>query len=239
MWAKTGYTLTQPDAVQARFQTINGIRGGKPLYNIRPNMKVPFVCQNERGENALVGALFGFIPPWESPSDLGGYPHARSEEIQTKPSFRDAFLRNRCLVIVDGFFVWDQQYKPYYVRLKTGGLFGIAGIFSLNYNYKPMLISFALLTTFPNVLIMDVHHRMPVIIRAEDEARYLDPVTPINDVKNMLVAYDDEQMEMYRVTSWLNEATDNMREYARPLRKGNSETYRSDIQEYQQLTWLD
>ncbi|MEO8394357.1 MAG: hypothetical protein ABI700_15300 [Chloroflexota bacterium] len=47
---------------------------------------------------------------------------------------------------------------------------------------------------------------MPVILRPEDETRFLDPTTPLNDVFALMLPLDGEDMEMYAVSPRLNAA---------------------------------
>lgn len=236
MLLKIRYTLTQPEAVQNRFQTRNPLRG-KPQYHIYPGMKAPFVYAHRDGFNALHQGVFGFVPPWDSDSTPNAYLNAGSENILDKVTFRDAFATSRCLVIADGFYVWDET-QPYYVRLRSRQLFGIAGIFGRNTYHQPPLDSFALLTTFPNLLVAEVHHRMSVIIRPEHEAYYLDPSTPLQDVQSLLLPYEDEDMEMYPVSPRLNAAKDNSRDYIRPLTDHQEKLHLDTNQKTEQLPFF-
>jgi putative SOS response-associated peptidase YedK len=57
--------------------------------------------------------------------------NARAEEIETKPAFREAFQRRRCLIPLDAFYEWqkiDDRKQPYAIGLKDGGLKAMAGL---------------------------------------------------------------------------------------------------------------
>jgi putative SOS response-associated peptidase YedK len=78
--------------------------------------------------------------------------NARSETVATKPTFRASYRKQRCLVVADGFYEWKLdpdtgKKQPWYVRLRSGLPFGIAGIWShWEKPGKPRIESCALLT---------------------------------------------------------------------------------------------
>src|SRR5690348_10414271 len=72
-------------------------------YDSAPSEPVAIV-RAEGGKRNLAMALWGLIPSWSQRSDAA--PNARAEAVATKPWFRDAFQRTRCLVPADGFYEW-------------------------------------------------------------------------------------------------------------------------------------
>jgi putative SOS response-associated peptidase YedK len=62
-----------------------------------------------------------------------------------------------------------------------------------------------ILTTAPNVLLAEIHDRMPVILRPEDYDLWLDPgVTDPARVAELLKPYDARQMRKYPVSDFVN-----------------------------------
>lgn len=210
------YTLTQPEAVAGRFQLPAALKG-KPNYNMHRGVKNPTISRSRAGENEIVHRLFGFIPPWETETETTAHCFARAETVLERKTFSRAFQTSRCLVIADGYFMWDAAKQPYYVRLKSKALFGMAGFSSLNAHYRPPLATFGLLTIYPNELVAEVHSRMPVILRPEHEEAYLDSATPIEEVCRLLMPYNADEMEMYKVTPALNRARSNSRKFIEPI----------------------
>jgi putative SOS response-associated peptidase YedK len=56
-----------------------------------------------------------------------------AETVASKPSFREAYQRRRCIVPVDGFFEWmavkgSKVKQPYAIAMKDRSPFGIAGV---------------------------------------------------------------------------------------------------------------
>jgi putative SOS response-associated peptidase YedK len=89
--------------------------------------------------------------------------------IESKPAFREAFQRRRCLVPVDNFYEWKKTAtgkQPYAIALANRGLMGLAGLWE---NWRSpageWVRSFAIITTKPNELCAELHNRMPVVLQ--------------------------------------------------------------------------
>jgi len=67
--------------------------------------------------------------------------------------------------------------------------------------------SFTIITTEPNELIEPIHNRMPVILRPEDEERWLDGSrTPFAKAKSLLKLYPEDLMDAHDVSPIVNSA---------------------------------
>lgn len=58
-------------------------------------------------------------------------PRRLNMSASAKPAFRSSFRPRRCLILADGFYGWQARAgkkQPYYIRLKSGQPFGIAGL---------------------------------------------------------------------------------------------------------------
>ncbi len=52
---------------------------------------------------------WGLIPSWAKDKKIGAsLNNARSDGVASKPSFRAAFKRRRCLILADGFYEWKK-----------------------------------------------------------------------------------------------------------------------------------
>jgi putative SOS response-associated peptidase YedK len=75
---------------------------------------------------------WGLIPFWADDPKIGySTINARAESVATKPSFREAFKKRRCLVVADGFYEWqktDGRKQPYLIHLKDNSPFAFAGL---------------------------------------------------------------------------------------------------------------
>jgi len=164
---------------------------------IFPSHKVPVVVNTGKWE--LVPMRWGF----PSPRSTGLIINSRGETIHSKPMFRRAFLKKRCLVPANAFFEWSRAGRDktkYQFRIKQSSIFSLAAIYEdFQDEEGKSYTAFSILTIQPNSLISLVHDRMPVILPREKEAVWLD--NTIHDIpllRSLIQPYDDEKMEMER-----------------------------------------
>ena len=116
--------------------------------------------------------------------------NARAETVATKPFFRDAFKRNRCLIPMSGYYEWQdtpQGKQPWYFTADDGSpILTAAGLWNSwkNPETGQALLSCTMIITEPNALVAAVHDRMPVLLtekqfepwlRGEAGIEYLKP----------------------------------------------------------------
>jgi putative SOS response-associated peptidase YedK len=150
-----------------------------PRYNIAPGQDAPVVAQDRHGRR--IGKLtWGLVPGWQ---DEPRKPliNARCESVLTRPSFREAFERRRCLVPADGFYEWKREGKaklPFWIHPAEGGLISFAGIWERwsRPDAGPRH-TFAILTMAASAEVAAIHDRMPVVITAADRDAWLDRET--------------------------------------------------------------
>ena len=92
-------------------------------YNVSPGQEVP-VVRKEEGEVSVVPMRWGFIPHWAKDPSIGSRMiNARAETVASKPSFRNAFKKRRCLIPAGGFYEWKGEKghkQPYYITIPSG-----------------------------------------------------------------------------------------------------------------------
>ena len=154
-------------------------------YNIAPTQQVPCIRASEVSNREVVPLRWGLIPFWAKDSKIGARMiNARSETVATKPAFRSAFKKRRCLVIADGYFEWKKigkEKQPFYMTVgaaedKPTG-FCMAGLWEKWHDQKNDLVieSCSILTTDASPSLAALHDRMPVIVESEDREFWLDP----------------------------------------------------------------
>ncbi|TDL80210.1 SOS response-associated peptidase [Peribacillus frigoritolerans] len=183
-------------------------------YNIAPSHEVLSVI-NDGTQNRMGFLKWGLIPPFAKDEKIGYKTiNARAETLADKPSFRNAFRKKRCLVLADSFYEWKRQAggkTPMRIKLKTGEPFGMAGLWETWKSPTGKTIySCTVITTEPNKLMSSIHDRMPVILKPEDEARWLDPsIHDPDDLHPFLKPFDETQMEAFEVSSEVNSPKNN------------------------------
>jgi putative SOS response-associated peptidase YedK len=204
------FTLSDPDADLAVQFNLPEIPDLKPRYNIAPTQPVAAVRVAADGANReMVMLHWGLVPFWAKDPAIGSRMiNARSETVAEKPAFRAAFRRRRCLVVADGFYEWQKQNggkQPYYIRMRAAQPFAFAGLWEHWEGDTDSIESCTLLTTEPNELVRPLHNRMPVIVRPDDYALWLDPdVQALERLQSLLGPYSSDEMDAYPVSRWVN-----------------------------------
>lgn len=194
-----------------------------PSYNVAPSQSVLSVINN--GTHNRMGFLrWGLIPPWAKDMSIGyKMINARAETLLEKPSFRTAYQKKRCLIVADSFYEWkriDHKNKiPMRIKLKSNELFAMAGLWeSWKSPEGKSIYSCSVITTNPNELVQDIHDRMPVILKPEDEKYWLDPsITDTRKLKHLLKPLEHELMEAYEVSPLVNSPKNNSIELIRKI----------------------
>lgn len=190
----------------ARRVRLDGVRNSdlpfEARYNIAPTQEVLVVADFGSGLE-LAKVVWGLIPARSS--DGKGFINARAETLETKPSFRESFLKRRCLIPADGFFEWKRSGRAkqaHYIELADKSFFAFAGIWD---RWGPRnIISCAIITTDANELVSTLHDRMPVILKPESYRAWLDPKADPASLKRLLLPLPSSEMSYYPVSSAVN-----------------------------------
>jgi putative SOS response-associated peptidase YedK len=170
--------------------------------------KIPVIVQREKKQ--LTEMRWGLVPSWAKDDKIGNrLINARQETVATKSSFRSAFKKRRCLILADSFFEWKKSgivKIPMLIRLKSEEPFAMAGLYEYwKMESGVMLESCTIVTTAANEIIRPIHQRMPVILRPENEERWMDPdLQDSTAVTNLLEPVDQELLETYEVSTYVN-----------------------------------
>lgn len=120
-------------------------------------------------EMNLQAYQWGLVPHWAKDNSFQKKTlNARIETIEEKRSYK-AYIKNRCLVVVNGFFEWKhigKSKQKHFIHLKDEPVFCLAAIYSV-WNHIP---TFSIVTTEANELMKEIHNtkkRMPVVVPKE------------------------------------------------------------------------
>ncbi len=177
-----------------------------PNFNVCPTDQLHVVRAGD-DTRALVAMRWGLIPRWYK--ELNDGPlliHARAETIAEKPAFRDACRARRCLIPASGFYEWtkDEEGKryPWYITRADGGPIVLAGIWQEWMHEGARILSCAVVTTGANNAMSAIHHRMPVLVAADDFALWLGESGKGAAV--LMKAADEGELKFHRVDRAVN-----------------------------------
>jgi putative SOS response-associated peptidase YedK len=184
----------------------------KKSYNVCPGGEILTVRLDREGQRVARHNR------WGSGNKLA---NARGETVAERPAFREAFRRWRCLVPASGFYEWQAvagRKQPWHFRPTDAELFALAGITAIWNGIR----SVSLITTEPNVLMAPIHDRMPVILKPEDYAAWLD--TSNHDAQALIRPYPAERMAARPVSMRVNQPENDdpelIEETKGPLQRG-------------------
>jgi putative SOS response-associated peptidase YedK len=115
--------------------------------------------------------------------------NAKAETVHEKRSFAKSFREKRCLVPATGFFDYrgsDPKGKKRRYLFETDDKFYVfAGLWQESGGVR----YYTIITTEPNDVVKEFHHRMPVILRKADYERWLDPKSTEEELRAMLTPW--------------------------------------------------
>jgi len=201
--------------------------GVQPLanYNISPRQEILAIVRQEE-KNHLSAFHWGLVPFWAKDRSIGNkLINARSETVADKPSFRTAFKKRRCLIPANGFYEWkkiEDEKHPMYLTLPEGNPFAFAGLWEAWDNkgkedtpYR----SCTILTRKASESVKPIHHRMPVILKPDAFAKWLDPGN--QDKVNLLKMIQNEihtELKSVPVSKQVNSPKNNRPENIHPTK---------------------
>jgi putative SOS response-associated peptidase YedK len=204
-----GATLIDPDKYRPSY-----------YYHAFGLPSLPAICSSEPSKIKIL--KWGLIPSWtknRDQADIIRYKtfNARSESIDTKPSFSSSFRSKRCIIPVNGFFEWqhtDAGKIPWYISNAENGIISLAGIYD-DWNETTtgeVFSTFSIVTTEANKLMAHIHNsgkRMPVILSRDGEKRWIDLSTSQEDAMNLLLPYPSEIIKAHTISPLINSKSSN------------------------------
>ncbi|MGE5130366.1 MAG: SOS response-associated peptidase [Sphingomonadaceae bacterium] len=184
-------------------------------FNVLPTTSIPIIRgKRETGELELAEARWGLIPSWWKQDKPPTYSiNARAEEAATKPMWRDAYRRARCLIPAEGWYEWKkvgERKQPHYIFRRDRRLVCFAGLMAewTNEGGVP-LASCAILTRDASPSVADVHDRMPVVLPDELLVRWARADVQRPEEVASMVRLAQSEFEHYAVSARLNSAKDD------------------------------
>jgi putative SOS response-associated peptidase YedK len=208
-----------------------------PRYNIAPTQLAPVIFHPPSSDSGAAGGRpavklmrWGLIPSWAKDKSVGNaLINARSETIESRTAFREAFKHRRCLIPADSFYEWQERplsgsnklkRQPFRVMLKSGEPFCFAGLwdrwvklpatgkFDTDLDEAPAsetIDSFTIITRAANAVIAPLHDRMPVIMAPCHYGWWLKDDDARSESHKMALGHPlEEPLKIYPVSDLVN-----------------------------------
>jgi len=177
------------------------------------------------GVRELRVVRWGLVPFWAKDISIGSrLINARAETVASKPAFRHAFARHRCLLPADGFYEWEKsgdpkssRKQPYYIRREDGGVLAFAGLYELwrdkdrpDDDPDSWLWTATIITTRAEDEVGRIHDRMPMVIEPARWADWLDPTaTSAEALHGLMTPAASVHLTTYPVSTEVNSVRHN------------------------------
>jgi putative SOS response-associated peptidase YedK len=154
-----------------------------PSWNVAPTDPVRAVLQ--RDDRRLLKVLrWGLVPSWaKDAKGAARLINARRETVASKPAFRAAYARRRCLLPADGYYEWqvvDGRKQPWYLTSRDGEPLAMAGLYEVwsprrDAGPAERLWTCTVITTEAADDTGQIHDRTPLLVPRTEWGRWLDP----------------------------------------------------------------
>lgn len=203
-----------------------------PRYNAAPSQSLPVITNEE--SDAIQPVEWGLVPSWADDRLEFGLINARAETLSETASFSEAYERRRCVVPADGFYEWTETSggkEPYRITLDDESVFVMAGLWErwdspqrqtglgefggVDVGEETETVeTFTIVTTEPNDVVGELHHRMAVVLDPDEVATWLHGDE--SERGPLLRPYDGE-MQAYQVSRAVNDPSNDSPDVVEPV----------------------
>jgi putative SOS response-associated peptidase YedK len=185
----------------------------RPRFNVTPTQTLYVVANTPEREVDLY--RWGLIPSWAKDAKIANkLSNARSEGIETKPSYKNALKKRRCLILIDGFYEWKREGKtktPFFFHRTDGKPLALAGLWEQWTTPEGSeLRTCSIITTSANALMSTMHDRMPVILQPDQFNTWLKPGAVVPEEVLPLLVPTDGSLACYPVSTLVNNAKNDV-----------------------------
>jgi len=175
-----------PEVLEEYFGLDDLVAAVEPRYNLTPGRAVAVVRERE-GQRRLDSLQWGLIPFWAKDATIGRkLINARLDGVASKPAYREAWQRRRCLIPASGFYEWSApqggKKRPHFIRPAGEPLLALAGLWERwRTPTGEKLETCVIVTVDANAELAPIHDRMPLLIPRDAHALWLDPRSSVDD----------------------------------------------------------
>lgn len=212
--------------------------GQRGAGSTETNDQRPAEASGPEGVRELRVVRWGLVPFWAKDISIGSrLINARAETVASKPAFRRAFARRRCLLPADGFYEWEKsgdpklpRKQPYYIHREDGGVLAFAGLYELwrdkgrpDEDPGAWLWTATIITTRAEDEVGRIHDRMPMVIEPDRWADWLDPAATVAEaLHGLMTPASSAHLTSHAVSTEVNSVRNNGPGLIEPM-EGDSE----------------
>ena len=218
------YVTPNQAAIERHYQLGRGQNNHYPLdlnavedlsfaarYNVTPQQGnpaayVPVIRHSADGETEMVTMQWWLLPYWsKEPRIKFTTFNARTDKVSSAASYKVPFRRRRCIIPALGWFEWQdtpQGKMKWWLHRPDRGIVSLAGLWDRWHRGDAVIESCTIIVGEANAALSHVHDRMPVIIKPEDEAFWLDTkIDAVTALESLLTPPPDDAITAHPVRS--------------------------------------
>lgn len=143
--------------------------------------------------------------------------NARADTVFSKPSFRAAIKKRRCIIPSDGFFEWHTRGTkkyPFFISPKPGKSISFGGIYEEwgNPQTGEIIQTFSIITTHANALMAKIHNekeRMPLILNPNQKDIWLDTNQTTDSLTELMKPASDDMLQAWPISKLISSRSQN------------------------------
>ena len=146
----------------------------QPQYNAAPTKLLPTITSTESDKISFFN--WGLMAQWSNNRAMSSkFFNLPMDSVINKSSYRKKLATHRCVIPMDGFYLWKQvakkQQVPHYFFYPDKKVFSVAGLWEEG---EDDTHSFIMITRPANDQIADFQDDMPAIMDAASSRRWLE-----------------------------------------------------------------
>lgn len=164
-------------------------------------------------------AFWSFTPSWMKQLDEAPYI-LRSDKLTSSPMYQESFKKQRCLLVVTGYYVWvtlSRGKHPFAIRRPHNRPFFLAGLWT-RFPVAPgrAYDSFGLISVGADPWLARLTPRVPLKLMLEDALQWLNPTTCEKTLLK-LIQCKDEELEAYPVSHLVSDPANKSVQVTSPI----------------------
>ncbi|MEO9805673.1 MAG: SOS response-associated peptidase [Reichenbachiella sp.] len=183
-------------AIYSDFKAINsrfGLEGEEftvPNYNAAPAQQLPIVTNEAKGKISFL--FWGTNKEWSNNKSISPkLLTCERDQLMSKTTLKLALERHRCLIPVNGFYLWKQYSKkrktPHYFYNPSETLFSLPGIWEENEDMDGNTHYTFKIIEIPNYInLPEFGSNMPAVIAKDLEKKWLDGYSTLEELVEIL-----------------------------------------------------
>ncbi len=158
----------------------------EPQYNAAPTQSLPLITNNNADKISFFS--WGLMTMWSNNKTMSPkFFNLPMDSMLNKSSYKKKILTHRCIIPMDGFYLWKQVAKkqqiPHYFFYPDKKAFSIAGLWEEN---DEGIFSFIMVTKQANSQISSFQKDMPAVMDISSSRKWLksDDMEELSDLLN-------------------------------------------------------